>query len=309
EYAFSPAAQAVELDSREAKKVLFQATRVAYRGFAAITYALLFCPLLLQQEMSQVTIYGSDLLILLAYAPSMPPLLSLPLPMACDDSDGVGEAMMSLLVGRNRGKAVCILAWQLTKVAAMADVFLLRLPRSRSQNGAMGVVTLLSGQPKEGISIEARSDLKGSYEETLTDSSGSYLLRGLHPNTSYTIRVVPFSNASGPISRTLFCQDGDHTMTSFNTSNIKELDGSFAVPTQPINSLRHDMRDAAKSDYKHGDLRWNSDVPLLTLNGTNTEVNEGRKFVNCGRWCWKIVTIVDVLGSVAYVSQATKSMF
>ncbi|GKE79452.1 hypothetical protein Tco_1545572, partial [Tanacetum coccineum] len=36
-------------------------------------------------------------------------------------------------------------------------------------------------------------------------------------------------------------QDGDHTMTSFNTSNIKELDGSFAVPTQPINSLRHDM--------------------------------------------------------------------
>ncbi|GJU22406.1 nodal modulator 1 [Tanacetum coccineum] len=236
----------------------------------------------------------------------------------------------------------------------------------------MGVVTLLSGQPKEGVSVEARSDLKGSYEETVTDSSGSYRLRGLHPNTSYTIRVVPFSNPSDPISRTLFCQDGDHTMSSFNTSNIKELDGSFAVPTQPINSLRHDMRmlrmdacylelkvpsrsrrdgscdfldryehhygdaiarpllpsevtananilndaltarnngDAAKSDYKHGDLRWNSDVPLLTLNGTNTEVNEGRKFMNCGRWCWKIITIVDVLGSAAYVSQATKSMF
>ncbi|GJU76275.1 RNA-directed DNA polymerase, eukaryota, nucleotide-binding alpha-beta plait domain protein [Tanacetum coccineum] len=32
-----------------------------------------------------------------------------------------------------KGKAVCILAWQLTKVAAMADVFLLRLPRSRLQ--------------------------------------------------------------------------------------------------------------------------------------------------------------------------------
>ncbi|GJY87644.1 hypothetical protein Tco_0502272 [Tanacetum coccineum] len=36
-------------------------------------------------------------------------------------------------------------------------------------------------------------------------------------------------------------QDGDHTMTSSNTSNIKELDGSFAVPTQPKNSLRHDI--------------------------------------------------------------------
>ncbi|GKC16035.1 hypothetical protein Tco_1012817, partial [Tanacetum coccineum] len=33
------------------------------------------------------------------------------------------KAMMSLLIGRNRGKAVCILAWQLTKVAAMAYVF------------------------------------------------------------------------------------------------------------------------------------------------------------------------------------------
>ncbi|GJY29356.1 hypothetical protein Tco_0405123 [Tanacetum coccineum] len=36
----------------------------------------------------EVMIYGSDLLILLAYAPSMPPLLLLPLSMACDDSDG-----------------------------------------------------------------------------------------------------------------------------------------------------------------------------------------------------------------------------
>ncbi|GKD44833.1 origin recognition complex subunit 3, partial [Tanacetum coccineum] len=36
----------------------------------------------------RITTYGSDLLIILAYAPSMPPLLSLPLFMACDDSDG-----------------------------------------------------------------------------------------------------------------------------------------------------------------------------------------------------------------------------
>ncbi|GJS37093.1 hypothetical protein Tco_0535475 [Tanacetum coccineum] len=30
-------------------------------------------------------------------------------------------------------------------------------------------------------------------------------------------------------------------MTPSNTSNIKELDGSFAFPTQPINCLRHDI--------------------------------------------------------------------
>lgn len=54
----------------------------------------------------------------------------------------------------------------------------------------MGSVTLLSGQPREGVSIEARSESKGYYEETVTDSSGSYRLRGLIPDTTYVIRIV-----------------------------------------------------------------------------------------------------------------------
>ncbi|GKC16467.1 hypothetical protein Tco_1013249 [Tanacetum coccineum] len=40
-----------------------------------------------------VMIYGSDFLILSDYAPSMPPFLSLPLSMACDDSDGCSRFM------------------------------------------------------------------------------------------------------------------------------------------------------------------------------------------------------------------------
>lgn len=55
---------------------------------------------------------------------------------------------------------------------------------------AMGLISLLSGQPKEGVSIEARSESKGYYEETVTDSSGNYRLRGLHPDTTYVIKVV-----------------------------------------------------------------------------------------------------------------------
>ncbi|XP_059659411.1 uncharacterized protein LOC132306162 [Cornus florida] len=61
---------------------------------------------------------------------------------------------------------------------------------TRVAYSAMGVVTLLSGQPKEGVSVEARSESKGFYEETITDSSGSYRLRGLLPETTYIIRVV-----------------------------------------------------------------------------------------------------------------------
>lgn len=54
----------------------------------------------------------------------------------------------------------------------------------------LGTVTSLSGQSREGISLEARSLSKGYYEETTTDSSGKYRLRGLLPNTSYSIKVV-----------------------------------------------------------------------------------------------------------------------
>lgn len=59
-----------------------------------------------------------------------------------------------------------------------------------SLHSAMGIVTLLSGEPKEGVLVEARSELKSFYEETVTDSSGSYRLRGLHPDTTYTIKVA-----------------------------------------------------------------------------------------------------------------------
>ncbi|GJX53821.1 gamma-glutamyl peptidase 5-like protein [Tanacetum coccineum] len=57
--------------------------------------------------------YGSDLLILSAYAPSMPPLLSLLLSMACDDSDG----------GAVKAVITRILAGQPFRLAAMAGLY------------------------------------------------------------------------------------------------------------------------------------------------------------------------------------------
>ncbi|KAL5996452.1 hypothetical protein ACLOJK_026531 [Asimina triloba] len=61
---------------------------------------------------------------------------------------------------------------------------------TRVAYSAMGIVTLLSGQPKEGVVVEARSESKGYYEETTTDSSGKYRLRGLLPYTTYAVKVV-----------------------------------------------------------------------------------------------------------------------
>ncbi|KAH9318972.1 hypothetical protein KI387_020741, partial [Taxus chinensis] len=54
----------------------------------------------------------------------------------------------------------------------------------------LGTVASLSGQPREGITLEARSQSKGYYEETTTDASGKYRLRGLLPNTNYSVKVV-----------------------------------------------------------------------------------------------------------------------
>ncbi|XP_062005958.1 uncharacterized protein LOC133723146 [Rosa rugosa] len=48
----------------------------------------------------------------------------------------------------------------------------------------------LANQKKVHVLIEARSESKGFYEERVTDSSGSYRLRGLVPDTTYVIKVV-----------------------------------------------------------------------------------------------------------------------
>lgn len=57
-------------------------------------------------------------------------------------------------------------------------------------SSVLGTVTSLSGKPEEGISLEARSVSRGYYEETITDSEGKYRLRGLLPNTEYTIKAI-----------------------------------------------------------------------------------------------------------------------
>jgi hypothetical protein len=50
-----------------------------------------------------------------------------------------------------------------------------------------GTVISLSGAPEKGVSMEAVSP-EGHREETATDSSGNYRIRGLKPNTDYAVR-------------------------------------------------------------------------------------------------------------------------
>nr|GEW62601.1 hypothetical protein [Tanacetum cinerariifolium] len=85
-----------------------------------------------------ITIYGSRLLILSAYAPSMPSILSLPLSITCDDSDGwvtmaIGSYRLKLsriLAGQHenmfateKDEIINNLVWQRIVFAAMAEKF------------------------------------------------------------------------------------------------------------------------------------------------------------------------------------------
>ncbi|KAL6517503.1 hypothetical protein OROMI_033204 [Orobanche minor] len=93
---------------------------------------------------------------------------------------------------------------------------------------AMGKVTLLSGKPKEGVSVEARAESKGFYEETITDSLGSYRLRGLQPDTTYVIKIVRKGELAGMhIERS----SPDSLNVKVGYEDIKELD--FLVFEEP----------------------------------------------------------------------------
>ncbi|XP_041018341.1 nodal modulator 1 [Juglans microcarpa x Juglans regia] len=99
---------------------------------------------------------------------------------------------------------------------------------TRVAYSATGVISLLSGQPKEGVSVEARSESKGYYEETVTDSSGSYRLRGLHPDTNYVIKVV---KRDGPGSSRIERASPESSTIEVRSEDIRGLD--FLVFEQP----------------------------------------------------------------------------
>ncbi|GKA33772.1 hypothetical protein Tco_0720201, partial [Tanacetum coccineum] len=158
----------------------------------------------------------------LAYTYSMPLILSLTLSMACDDSDGcvtiamekdeiyvecgriIGElAAMAGLFSEyseflKKGKAVCILAWQLTKVAAMADVFLLRLPRSRLQKIAphsmatsgsterWAAASLSESHPVREIEREGCEEVESGQGKYTKQASALDLILRLNNHRSYS---------------------------------------------------------------------------------------------------------------------------
>ncbi|XP_062006215.1 uncharacterized protein LOC133723403 [Rosa rugosa] len=120
---------------------------------------------------------------------------------------------------------------------------------TRVAYSAMGMVALLSGQPIEGVLIEARSESKGFYEETVTDSSGSYRLRGLLPDTTYVIKVVKRDGlGSSKIERA----SPDSVPVKVGYEDIKGLD--FLVFEQPDTTILSCHVEGMKNEELHSHL-------------------------------------------------------
>ncbi|CAH1417541.1 unnamed protein product [Lactuca virosa] len=121
---------------------------------------------------------------------------------------------------------------------------------TRVAYSAMGMVTLLSGEPKEGVLVEARSELKSFYEETVTDSSGSYRLRGLHPDTTYTIKVA---RKSGFDTSTIERASPDSVVVQVGYEDMRGLD--FLVFEKPDVTLVTGTIDGERMKELHEYLR------------------------------------------------------
>ncbi|KAH7862687.1 hypothetical protein Vadar_008104 [Vaccinium darrowii] len=121
---------------------------------------------------------------------------------------------------------------------------------TRVAYSAMGLVTLLSGQPKEGVPVEARSESKGFYEETVTDSLGNYRLRGLHPDTTYTVKVAEKGDLkSSRIERT----SPESVSVKVGSDDIRGLD--FLVFEQPELTILSGHVEGKRIDELHSHLR------------------------------------------------------
>eukprot|EP00897_Mesotaenium_endlicherianum_P005425 jgi/Mesen1/4910/ME000245S03967 len=59
-----------------------------------------------------------------------------------------------------------------------------------------GSVSSLSGQPEDGVPLEARS-ASGLYEQTTTGADGRYRIRGLVPGVAYSVQVVLKNGSEG----------------------------------------------------------------------------------------------------------------
>ncbi|KAF3495687.1 hypothetical protein DY000_02056889, partial [Brassica cretica] len=103
---------------------------------------------------------------------------------------------------------------------------------TRVAYSAMGRVALLTGQPQEGVAIEARSDSKGYYEETTSDIDGNYRLRGLHPGATYVIKV---SKRNGPGKNNIERASPESVSLQIGYEDIHGLD--FLVFEQPETTI------------------------------------------------------------------------
>ncbi|XP_020582694.1 LOW QUALITY PROTEIN: nodal modulator 1-like [Phalaenopsis equestris] len=98
----------------------------------------------------------------------------------------------------------------------------------------LGTVTLISGQPKERVIVEARSESHDFYEEATTDDAGSFRLRSLLPDITYTIKLASKEDHRFGSSR-IERFSPDHLSVKVGTEDVTGAD--FVVFEEPETTI------------------------------------------------------------------------
>ncbi|GJZ69437.1 pyridoxal phosphate-dependent transferase [Tanacetum coccineum] len=180
----------------------------------------------------RITIYSSDLLIHSADAPSMPPLLSLPLSMACDDSDGCVTMVIGsrLLFNKIYKERITMYGSDLLIHSADAPSMppLLSLPLSMACDDSDGCVTMVIG---------SRLLFNKIYKQRITMYGSDLLIHSADAPSMPPLLSLPLSMAcddSDGCIRELLTPRNDHCVISFGivAAIVSGCDGSKYVDTE-----------------------------------------------------------------------------
>ncbi|XP_052805284.1 nodal modulator 1-like [Mya arenaria] len=118
----------------------------------------------------------------------------------------------------------------------------------RTAYSCYGMVTSLNGEPESGLFVEAlgQGDCSMYQEESKTEQTGHYRIRGLQPNCTYEIRLKigemnKHIERAAPKSRFVVVENSDFTgvnIIAFRRMNQMDISGNVITDPEYLNTLK-----------------------------------------------------------------------
>jgi len=125
---------------------------------------------------------------------------------------------------------------------------------TRVAYSCFGSIKALNGDPEKGVLVYA-SNANGEYEETHTDSSGKYRIRGLKPGNSYSVSVKPSGQivSASPSNREIVVSEQDSLgadFVAFRGSNKYDIYGFVTADAEFLSTLSVELYIYNKNQHR-----------------------------------------------------------